>query len=121
MFDATTVNEKSWRRIAASSTASATSTGAEEAVERVARAGGEAAVAADAAERADDRGVGGEQQGEVERAAAERSHQLSDFVPYFDGHFVTSESVFATNTPSCMRPSTTTCLPSPKASGTSPW
>ncbi len=62
-----------------------------------------------------DAGVDAQQQRQDQRPAPERGHQdwaeAASPGVYFDGHFVTSESVFAWKTPLAAVPSTTICRP----------
>ena len=99
--------------------------GAEHRVHRAAGGQDQAPVAAAGADHRGDAGVDAQQQREDQRPAAERCHQdcAEDASPgvYFDGHFVTSESVFASKTPLADLPSTTICRPTLNASGMLPW
>ena len=121
---ATVTNEKSWLTMAPMNTASAASTARDQRVHRAAGREDQATVAAAGAEHRGDRRVDAQQQGEDQRPTAERGHQdwAESASPgvYFDGHFVTSESAFAWNTPPVAVPSRTISRPALKASGTLP-
>ena len=101
--------------------------GAERGREGVPRAAHEPAVAAPPGEHAGHGRVDREREDEVERDAPERRHGAAPHQApeppeeYLLGHFVSSVSGSATNTPPCSCPVTMTWRVVLKASGTEPW
>ena len=125
LVSATVWNEKSWPRMADMNTASATRTAPSIAytarrADRIRRRSRLRAPTTAVTRR---RRPGAARGSAPRGRALPSGHCAEDASPgvYFDGHFVTSESVFASKTPLADLPSTTICRPTLNASGMLPW